>query len=53
MSTAGVRQVTGREEPAMKANPNSREVSYISRAHSQFQERCLSLKTGAVLPVVR
>ena len=53
ISTDGVRQVTGRLDPAMKAKPSSREVSYILRAHSQFQERCLSLKTGTDLPLSR
>ncbi len=37
----------------MKAKPNSTDWSYIWRAQSQFQERCLSLKTGAERPVVR
>ena len=51
MSTEGVRQVTGRLDPAMKANPSRREVSYISRAQSQFHDRCLSLKIGAERPL--
>src|SRR5437879_12412138 len=53
ISTDGVRHVTGKLDPAMKANPSSREVSYILRAHSQFHERCLSLNTGAVRPLSR
>ena len=48
-----MRQVTGSDEPAMKAKPSSTDWSYIWRAQSQFQERCLSLKTGADRPVVR
>ncbi len=50
MSIDGMRQVTGSDEPARKAKPSARAVSTISRAHSHFHERCLSLKTGAVRP---
>src|SRR5579875_3380156 len=46
ISSEGMRQVTGSEEPAIKGNCIEREVSYISFAHSHFQDRCLSLKTG-------
>ena len=50
-STAGNRQVTGSDEPAMKGKPIARAVSTISLAQSQLQERCLSLKTGTPRPV--
>ena len=53
MSTEGVRHVTGRLDPAMKGNFSSREVSYILRAQSQFQERCLSLNSGTERPLAR
>ena len=36
----------------MNGNFSSRDVSYISFAHSQFQERCLSLNTGTARPLV-
>ena len=45
-STEGIRQVTGSDEPARSGKPIARAVSTISLAHSQFHERCLSLKTG-------
>ena len=51
ISTDGVRQVTGRLDPAMNAKPMLRDVSYISFAHSQFQDRCLSLNTGTERPL--
>ena len=38
------------EEPASKGNFIARDNSTISAAHSHFQERCLSLNTGAVRP---
>ena len=47
-STDGIRQVTGREEPARKGMPSDRDVSNISLAHSHFHDRCLSLNTGVV-----
>ena len=52
-STAGIRLATGSDEPAMKPKSILRDVSYISLAHFQFHDRCLSLKTGAVRPVLR
>ena len=53
ISTGGVRHVTGRLDPAMNANFISRDVSYIFLAHSQFQERCLSLNIGTLRPLAR
>src|SRR5438067_2799111 len=53
ISTDGVRQVTGKLDPAMNANPILRDVSYISLAQSQFHERCLSLNTGTERPLER
>ncbi len=35
----------------MNGKPSSRAVSYISFAHSQFQDRCLSLNTGTARPL--
>ena len=49
-STAGIRHVTGSDDPARKGNPIFRAVSTISFANSHRQERCLSLKTGVVRP---
>ncbi len=46
MSIAGIRHVTGSDDPARNGIFISRAVSTISFAHSQFQERCLSLKIG-------
>ena len=37
----------------MSGKPIRRDVSYISFAQSQFQERCLSLKTGTERPLAR
>ena len=53
ISTDGMRHVTGRLEPAMNGKPIDRDVSYISLAQSQFQERCLSLNTGTERPLSR
>ena len=53
MSMEGSRGVTGTEEPARKAKSSSLEMSTISLAHSHFQERCLSLNTGTLLPLSR
>src|SRR5258707_3600927 len=50
---AGVRQVTGRLEPAISGKPIDFAVSYISLAQSQFHERCLSLNTGTDRPLAR
>ena len=50
-STAGNRQVTGSDEPAMSGKPSSLAVSTMLLAHSQFQDRCLSLKTGTERPL--
>ena len=52
MSIAGIRQVTGSDEPARNGKPSSRAVSTISLAQSQFHDRCLSLKTGVVAAVL-
>src|SRR5664279_2999043 len=52
-STEGVRHVTGRLEPARYGICIDFEVSYISRAHSHFQERCLSLNMGTTRPLER
>src|SRR6266404_1805786 len=48
MSTAGIRHVTGSDEPARNPKPIVRDVSTISRAHSHLHDKCLSLKTGMV-----
>src|SRR5881394_996531 len=49
----GRRQVTGKDEPAIKGIFNSRAVLYIHFASSQFHERCLSENTGTTRPVRR
>ena len=53
ISTAGIRQVTGSDEPAMNGKFMTRAVSTISLAQAHFHERCLSLNTGAVRPSFR
>ena len=50
---AGIRHVTGSDDPAHSANFISRDVSTISLAHSNFHDRCLSLKTGTARPSLR
>ena len=52
-SCDGNRRATGSDDPAMNPKSISRDVSTISFAHSQFHDRCLSLKTGAVRPLCR
>jgi hypothetical protein len=52
ISTEGVRHVTGRLDPAMNGNFNSREVSAIFRAHS-IPRKMLSLNRGTDLPLSR
>ena len=47
---AGIRHVTGSDDPARKGNFIDLDRSTISFAHSHFQERCLSLKTGTARP---
>ena len=49
----GTRELIGTDEPARRGKPSSRQVATISRAHSQFQERCLSQKTGTLRPLRR
>jgi hypothetical protein len=51
MEVEGVLHVTGRLDPAISGNPMLRDASYISFAHSQFHERCLSLNTGTERPL--
>ena len=46
-SKSGLRQCTGREEPAHSGTSNSRAVSYIQRASLQRYDRCLSTNTGS------
>ena len=53
MSMEGIRRVTGSDEPAISGKPSSLLVATISVAHSQFQERCLSQKTGTLRPLAR
>ena len=50
---AGIRHVTGNDEPARKGKFSSCDRSTISLAHSKFHERCLSLNTGTLRPSSR
>ena len=51
-SSQGLRQATGSDDPAMNGAPSARARSYIHLASGQLYDRCLSLNTGTLRPLV-